>query len=387
MMNKNEKQRFLEMEAELQKGKAERAKLEEYNRQMRQEWLRKETRRKRRKGGEDTPTSVLLRQFEELYFNDFRETKLAILQHEGLPETYRKTLTSKIVERQIFNNGKVTLFKKYIKFPTANKTQLRTEEVPLLLPFTGAEGYITPYGDFFVIRPYFGNGGGGLQNPLDNLTVNEDCVVFTDFFEYSPTNANKSLCMQAVTRLYAKILAEIEVAKIQNRNFIKIPFIVDASEITDNNEMREMIEEIRAIVEGSERHANAILTKYARNIRIINTGVQYYGNEFEQAKKDAVNALYNYFGIGNIKNENRARKITAEMEHTQDEYNINITKVLQNRTESWKEAARLWPEFSDVTVKVNLTAYNAAQEYLQQLTEGGTEAQEEFEDRTNREMS
>lgn len=274
---------------------------------------------------------------------DFMETAISIINWNELPEI-DKWLTSKRIELMIARFGKVVLFYWEKKF--------------LVLPFTGVGGSLNEYTEFEIVKPY--SPAGQMILP-DNLIVGKDCVILYDFMRESITNCNNSLTIELAIQMYVDLIAECEIAKKINRNWIKLPILFRPDDVTDRNKFSRMVEGVNDIILGISDYANAMLTEYADNIEILDTKTVYFGEELQQTIRDYENDLYNFLGIGHIKNETRARKITAEFEKTSDEYNINIKKRLLNRQQALDDAKKLWTEFEPVTLSVNLDAYNSVE--------------------------
>lgn len=298
---------------------------------------------------------ALFNELQNLQVASYLETAISVIKWKNLPETPLNSLTSKAIERQIAQFGSVCLFKhKYTAMAgTPFAKQIETYKV---LPFTGRAGALNDMGGFFVVKPYNANGtNDGTEYP--DLVVNQDCVILSDYFNFTPTNGNLSITVRRAIEIYCQLMADCEAAKKINRNWIKIPLLFAGDELTKKEEFDKFINEVGDIVEGVENSANAIVTKYAKNIHPINTGVMYFGNELEQARKDYENELLNYLGIGTIRNENKARKISAEFEETSDIYNINIEKRLQTRQEQLDWAKKIFPEWSVVELEVTPNGY------------------------------
>lgn len=324
-----------------------------------------------RKRHNKTANEYFRNRFKWLIFNDFRETAIAIFNVKNIPENFRNMLNSRQIQRQVFDFGSVFLFSENAQIRNdPNDNKIQHERMPLLLPFTAVGGCMTPYGGSFAVRPYLANGGAGSFNsPFGIKIVNVDGAIISDFFEYSQSNANTSLCIKEAVEVYSEIIADIEVAKKINRNFLKVPFVISADEMTDQREIRAMLTDISTLIEGVDEGADAILTKYAKNITLLNTAVQYHGEELIWEQKEAINALYNYLGISHIKNENKARKITAEFEQISDEYNINITKRLRLQQMGFDNYAKIDPAWKNVKIEVDLKAYKEATEMIEKYSE------------------
>lgn len=302
--------------------------------------------------------------FSNIIYNDNRETAISIFSWENLAESPLDFFNSKRLESQIFNFAPICVFEHEIIVPG----EKNPVPVPLALPFVPDSPALDCYSEFPVIRPYSPNGSQGDPtgwartdlNPFSAKIVGKDCIIISDYFELGETNGNTSMSLRQAVRVYSDLIAECENAKRLNRNWIKIPLLFNTDGAENTSEMNKLITEVNAIVSGVEEGANALLTKYARNIEILNTGIQYFGNELENSIKDYQNKLWNFLGIGHIFNENKAQKVTAEFEKTRDEYNINITKRLQLREKALKQLKTIIPRyFSNASIKVNLDGFKS----------------------------
>lgn len=293
---------------------------------------------------------------KDLYLTDFWETAISIFEWKKLPKTARNVLNSKRIERQISQFGKVVLFKHTYPLLKPNGEN-SIESQFLVLPFNGVSGSLDCYGEYQVIKPYSPSGTIAPATDWPELIVGQNCVVLTDFYQWAQTNANNSLSIRWAIEVYASLIAECELVKKINRNYLKLPFMFDSSGLRDRNEYNKMVAEIEALLCGVQEGAPAIISKYINELRVVPTGSVYFGEQLTQTIKQYQNDLYNYLGIGHIRNENRARKITAEFEEIEDEYNINITKRLQLRKMAAYQMREIWTEFKEVYVDVTLAGY------------------------------
>lgn len=368
MMNKAEKQELATLKEsvntlvkELDKERKASAKLSEIAYQ-------KEAQLKRAQFEESRSLSQQWRQrFTELIFNDYREDAISIFEWEDIAPTPNNIFNSKRLESQVFNFAPVFVFPYEYTLATPDGKG-RRERMPFALPFVSAYPGLDCYGEFPIIRPYSPNGLNGANvemyarsdgNPFPPMEVGKDGVVISDFFEWGQTNCNTSMSIRLAVRTYAELIAEVESAKRVNRNWIKIPLLFRIAAGGKESGARKEVQEIARIVQAIDRGDDAIVSKYLDNLDLERTDAQYYGTELEQAKKDYENDLYNYLGIGHIRNENRVRKITAEFEKTSDQYNIKIIKRLQLRQMALKQLKMIMPEFfGNARIKVNLNGYN-----------------------------
>ena len=335
--------------------------------------LSQEARRQQEQGRSD---SVQFRDlFTNITYNDYLETAISIIKWRNLPKSYGNMLNSKRIESQIAKFGSVVIFPHEYKFQVPGDKAITKREY-LCLPFVGVNGFMDCYNEFQLIQPYSASQYlASTQKPVDRnkgyregdgvypqLMVNRDCIILTDYYNYGQTNGNTSFTIAAAIQLYCKLIADCEAAKKTNRNWLKIPFIFNTDGTEDGNELNKLIGEVRQMISGIDDNELAIISKYAKNLELLPTGAQFYGEQLTQAIKDYRNDLDEFIGIGHIKNENRARKITAEFTNTSDQYNINITKRLENRNMEIDVAKTLWDDWKDVELDVNLVAYTSAEE-------------------------
>ena len=294
----------------------------------------------------------LFEQYKTIRENDLMETAISIFEYENLPKEVTKTLSSKRINLQKAKYGSVALFQK--------------NGIYFCLPFTGVSP-IDCYLEFVKIKPYAPSpvvNTGEMQQidyaDFGELTVGVDCVILSDYFSCGKTNNNKSLTIEKAIQLYSWLLADIEASKKINRNWINFPltFSYEGDKL-ETSKYQKFISEVKEIVESVENHSNAIASELVKNLNILQTGAMYHGEELEQAKKDYENELFNFLGIGTIRNETRERKITAEFEKTKDQYNINITKRLATMNEELEMCKKVFPktDWSKTTIKVNLNEF------------------------------
>lgn len=305
--------------------------------------------------------TTLYERFRDLKTADFLETAISIFSWEDLPESELNVFNSKRIETQVANFGKVVIFPSEYVYNNASGGRKKVGDF-LVLPFNGALGALDFYGEYPIIKPYAPS--GSLAYDFPTLTVNKDCVVISDFFNFGQTNNNLSLTLRAAIDLYCSLIADCETAKKINRNWLSVPLLFSYNDDMDEKGVKKdfdaFIKEVKEIVENIEGYSNAIVTSLAKNIMPIPTGAQDHSAALEQAKRDYENELLNYLGIGTIRNENKVRKITAEFEETSDIYNINIVKRLQNRERANEQAKKIWGEkWGNPKLKVNLQAVNA----------------------------
>ena len=299
----------------------------------------------------------LFETYKTIRQNDLMETAISIFEYENLPKEVSKTLSSKRINLQKAKYGSVVLFQKNGIF--------------FCLPFTGVSP-IDCYMEFVKVKPYAPSpivNTGNIEQldyeDFNELTVGVDCVILSDYFSCGKTNNNKSLTIEKAIELYSWLLADIEASKKINRNWINFPLTFSyEGDKTENIKYQKFIDEVKDIIEGVENHSNAIASEIVKNLKVLQTGSMYYGEELEQAKKDYENELFNFLGIGVIRNETRERKITAEFEKTKDQYNINITKRLMTMNEELEMCKKIFPnvDFSKTSIKVNLNEFSSGEE-------------------------
>lgn len=315
-------------------------------------------------------------QIKALKLADYYETAISIFSWEGLPESQRAFFNSKRLEKQISDYGKICLFKFYYTYQNAEGKDV-SEWQFLALPFVGVAGTLNPYGEFSVVKPYAPTGDGDGKRYYGYKTVGVDCVIISDFFQFTQTTANISLTIKGAIETYCSLIAECEASKKVNRNWIKLPLLFEAQEDTTKKDYDAFVSEVRDIVEGVENYDSAIVSQFVKNLKITPTGIQYYGEELTQTAKDYENDLRNFLGIGVIKNETRERKITAEFEKTKDQYNINIVKRKQTRELALEQAKKIWADdFKNARIIVNLDVFDGVEEDEEEREEVREEVEE-----------
>lgn len=304
---------------------------------------------------------VFLRnQIRDLCYNSFSETAISIFEWVKLPTPSTKGGTvfdSKRIEKQIERFGRVCLFKNKYRFTNFYGNTEEREEF-LVLPFTGVSG-LDCYGEFSIIRPYAAQGG---EQVFDDLIVNKDCVILSDYFIPTQTSANASFTIKAGIEFYANEIADCEVAKKINRRWLKMPMLFTTDNPEDKefkNNAQALALEVKQLLQCADDNEEAYISRVVPYIKILPTGAQYYGKELDEQIKSYKNELFEFLGIAHNSNEKKERQITNEIEVATDQYNINITKRLQNRLKALKQAKELWKDyFKDVTIKVNLNGFN-----------------------------
>ena len=121
--------------------------------------------------------------------------------------------------------------------------------------------------------------------------------------------------------------------------------------------------EIKQLLLATEDNEDAFVSRVVPYLKTLNTNAQYFGKELSEEIKNYKNEMFEFLGIAHNQNEKKERQITSEIEVTADQYNMNITKRLKNRTDALEQAKRLWPEdWEGVNIKVNLNGFNEKEE-------------------------
>lgn len=121
--------------------------------------------------------------------------------------------------------------------------------------------------------------------------------------------------------------------------------------------------EIKQLLLATEDNEDAFVSRVVPYLKTLSTNAQYFGKELSEEIKNYKNEMFEFLGIAHNQNEKKERQITSEIEVTADQYNMNITKRLKNRTDALEQAKRLWPEdWGGVNIKVNLNGFNEKEE-------------------------
>lgn len=319
-----------------------------------------------RKKAEASDNVLLRNQIAHMRQIDFLETAISLISWEKLPDSPYDFFHSKRIERMISDYGAICIFKgKYLGVDNW-----------FALPFVGKAGTLNAYGDYTIVTPYIPSAMYGIKEsaagaqPFGDLTVNKDCIIVTDLYEYKQTNGNASLfTIRTAIDIYSYLIADCEVAKITNRNWLKIPFLFNSKGVK-KQDFEAMLMDIKKIVQGAKDNDDAIVTDYAEAFEILQTGVQYFGKEFQEAIIDYENTLFEYLGIAHNQNEKKAQQVEAEIIKNRDQYNIRIIRRLQNRQIGIDAAKKIWSEWRDVELKCNLFDYQTADYELKNILDG-----------------
>ena len=313
---------------------------------------------------EKSDRAKLRNHVKRLYMNSFQETAISIFDWQNLPEPKEivggTRFDSKRIESMIARCGRVTIFPYYYSFPNLDGHMVR-KKTYLALPFTGSYG-LDCYGEFGVVRPYAAFGG---SQYFKDMIVNKDCVIVSDFFFPTLTAGNTSFTVFQAIELYAAMVADCEVAKKVNRNWIKLPMLfgIDTSDEDTIKTASALSLEIKQLLLATEDNEDAFVSRVVPYLKTLSTNAQYFGKELSEEIKNYKNEMFEFLGIAHNQNEKKERQITSEIEVTADQYNMNITKRLKNRTDALEQAKRLWPEdWGGVNIKVKLNGFNEKEE-------------------------
>ena len=161
------------------------------------------------------------------------------------------------------------------------------------------------------------------------------------------------------------MMADCEVAKKVNRNWVKLPMLfgIDTSDKEAAKLADALALEIKQLLYATEDNEDAFISRAVPYLKTLNTNVQYFGKELTEEIKNYKNEIYEFLGIAHNQNEKKERQIVPEIDVAADQYNSSITKRLMNRTAPLEQAKRLWPEdWQGVNIKVNLNGYNEREE-------------------------
>lgn len=92
------------------------------------------------------------------------------------------------------------------------------------------------------------------------MIVNKDCVIVSDFFFPTLTAGNTSFTVFQAIELYAAMVADCEVAKKVNRNWIKLPMLfgIDTSDEDTIKTANALSLEIKQLLLATEDNEDAV---------------------------------------------------------------------------------------------------------------------------------
>lgn len=184
------------------------------------------------------------------------------------------------------------------------------------------------------MRPYAAFGG---SQYFKDMIVNKDCVIVSDFFFPTLTAGNTSFTVFQAIELYAAMVADCEVAKKVNRNWIKLPMLfgIDTSDEDTIKTANALSLEIKQLLLATEDNEDAFVSRVVPYLKTLSTNAQYFGKELSEEIKNYKNEMFEFLGIAHNQNEKKERQITSEIEVTADQYNMNITKRLKTVPMRW----------------------------------------------------
>lgn len=316
------------------------------------------TRKLAQKARHDLESSdrVLLRKkIERLVYAELSEAAISVLEWEKLPDTNLAFFNSKRVEKSI-----------YMRPTCIFPEKINGDILWYSMPFTGVAGSLDPNGEFAIVKPYIPSGTGKnapASGSFSEKVVGKDCIIITDFFQFNQTNGNDSFVLRELMQTYAMLIADCEVAKLTNRNWLKIPFLIDSAGV-DPKQMPKLMLSIKNVIEGLGDNEEAIVTEYANMIKLLPTGAQYHGDKLDEAIKTYWDAAFAAIGIAHLGQEKKAQQNVDETSKNSDQFNIRVVSRLQNRNLGIEQAKKIaennpvWAPWREVSLKVNLSAYN-----------------------------
>lgn len=342
-----------ELTARVEALAAENKKLNDANERLSDIVTRKLAQQARRKV--ENKENVKLRNLiSNIMRAEFAEAATSILSWDKLPDADIFFFNSKQVEKAVYMR------------PTAIFPEIGNNEVKwYAMPFTGEAGTLAPTGEFMLVKPYIPS--GNYDTPAGGTfgvkRVGVDCIVVTDVFMFNQTNGNLSNMLKVKLDYLADQIADVEVARKVNRNWLKLPFLLDSNDVSAKD-FDSMIFQIKELVNSTGDNDEAFVTKYANAIKVLPTGTQYHGIELCEESKTYRDEAYATLGIAHIGAEKRAQQNTDETTKNSDQYNIRIVSRMQTRLLALEQAKKiaktneLWKPWESVELKVNLQHFN-----------------------------
>lgn len=162
-------------------------------------------------------------------------------------------------------------------------------------------------------------------------------------------NNDLRLASQPSIKMFAQDLADLKQVIYVNQNAQKTPVILltnDRTLLTMKN-LANQIEGNSPFVLADEK-----LDINEQNVRALDTKAPYVVDKLNQQKNAVWNELMTYLGIKNTNMEKKERMITDEATSNNEQIQASANIMLKARQESVERIKDLYPELSDLNVKL-----------------------------------
>lgn len=241
-----------------------------------------------------------------LEYNKYKDIFITRFKWNNLPFG----MTSRIIEEQLFENGKLLFFKD-------KKMGLGYLVLPVQ-PFDS----VNVYGEATRYNVY-----GKSYN--DQLTI-DDGVLIKNTYTMTPPNIY-------VTN-YVNRIVDLDLAIEVNINATKQPIIAEGDEkslLSLKNMYNQIIGNELVIFKNKLKDVGEGLT-------VHNTNVIYYAKDYYDMKKNYENELLTYLGIDNSNIDKKERNLVDEVNANNEIINDNLYKMLKTRQEACEEINKMF---------------------------------------------
>lgn len=259
---------------------------------------------------------------ENLHTLDLYNKTIMQFGYTNLPAD---TMTSLIIERQMFTQGKLAFFKSP-KFGY------------LCLPFVFTGG-LNDYNMYTRLHPLSITG-----QDYGELLIDEECVIIRDNPYMLPPIIYASFYGDAISDCYN--------TKTKNRNFLKLPFLFRSTGDRAKDEANAL--EIQHIL--GDNVDIAVITQAFEQLELFDLKPQYFGRELEESIKDYKNAYLEWAGIPHLPIEKNERMLVDEVNINIEATNLDLAKRLNTRKEAIDKINKLYG--LNIEVFCNYKDYN-----------------------------
>lgn len=195
-----------------------------------------------------------------------------------------------------------------------------------LLPFVYTGG-LDDYGDYKRVRPI----SMAMETQFEELTINEDCVIFRDNTLEIPSFV--------YANYYATAIADLVKTRKKNCNFLKVPFIFQSTDDIGTDKSNAF--EIKKILYSDENEI-AFITKAFSQLQLFDLKPQYFGREITELIKDLEHEYYEYLGVRHLATDKKERMTDDEVLINDEKYLIHTEKRLAPRVEAIEKANEIF---------------------------------------------